>query len=190
MRWPWQPKHTFRSGLLRIIEGLENGSIVLAPRQGSAGKPGAVAPADLVRTFPEFLDTTDRFIRGMRRVEVEMLLGVLVLWLVGGGALIGGIVWHFRTILLILNGILPFAVSIRVVMLWQKARYHRIRGELLVAILRATPEEERPWQFLRLYPQFKEDLQKAGVQVNPVLQNVQRVFGGWKVTPPISSLSN
>jgi len=28
---PGKPKHTFQSGLLQIIQGLENGSIVLAP---------------------------------------------------------------------------------------------------------------------------------------------------------------
>jgi hypothetical protein len=186
MRWLWQPKHTFRSGLLRIIEGLENGSVVLPPRQG-AEKPGAVAPADLVRTFSDLLDTIDGFIRGMRRIEVETLLPIFGMWLGGIGLLVGGVAWHFWPFV-ILSSILPLA-SFGVVPIWQTARYHRIRSELLVAILRAVPDEERPWHFLRLYPQFKEDLEKAGVQVDPILRHVQPVFEGWKVTPPIRSLS-
>jgi hypothetical protein len=55
MRWPWQPKHTFRSGLLRIIEGLENGSIVLGPRQELAANPKKVEPADVELTFMDFM---------------------------------------------------------------------------------------------------------------------------------------
>lgn len=54
MRWPWQPRHTFRYGLLRIIEGLENGSIVLTPRQDSAANPKTVETADVVLPFTDF----------------------------------------------------------------------------------------------------------------------------------------
>jgi hypothetical protein len=187
MRWPWQPKHTFRSGLLRIIEGLENGSIVLAPGREPAAKSKPVAPADLVRIFPDFLDKIDVFIRRTRRLEIELSLIVLGTWLGGVGVLIGGIIWHFWPFIIL--GSISSLASIWPFTMWQKARYHRIRDELLVAILRASPDEERPWHFLRLYPQFMEDLEKAGVQVNPVLQNVQRVFEGWKVTPPMTSLS-
>src|SRR5438445_12546505 len=74
MRWPWQPKHTFRSGLLRIIEGLENGSVVLGQRAKLAGQPAGAAPADLVRTFPIVLDQIDKLLRKMRAVEVELWL--------------------------------------------------------------------------------------------------------------------
>jgi hypothetical protein len=54
MRWPWQPKNTFESGLQQILEGLENGSIVLGHTNIDANvsaidsqnnlKNGAIAP--------------------------------------------------------------------------------------------------------------------------------------------------
>jgi len=59
----------------------------------------------------------------------------------------------------------------------RRARYHRIRDELLVAILRATPDEERPSQFLNSTTS-QGGSRKGRVEVNPVLQNVKRVFDG------------
>ena len=187
MRWPWQPKHTFRSGLLQIIEGLENGSVLLIPRTESAPKPGAMAPADLVRTFPAFLESVDGVIHRMRRLELGLLLTALGMGLGGVGVLVGGVVWHFWPFIIL--GSISSLASIWPVRLLQRARYHRIRDELFVSILWAIPDEERPWQFLRLYPQLKEDLEKAGVQVNPVLQHAERDFKGWRLTPPTTSLS-
>ncbi len=187
MRWPWQPKHTFQSGLLRIIEGLENGSVVLAPTKESAPNRAAAAPADLVRTFPVFLDEVDGLLGKMRRFEVELWLTAIGMCLGGVGLVIGGVIWPLWPFILL--GSLFCLSSIWPVRLAARARYHRIRDELLVAILRATPAEERPWQFLRLYPQFKEDLEQAGVEVNPVFQHAKRVFEGWRVTPPTTPLA-
>jgi len=186
MRWPWQPKHTFQSGLLRIIEGLENGSVVLARRSESSPLP-PTTPADLVRTFPNFLDTVDVSVRKLRRLEIGLLLTTCGMLLGGIGVVIGGIAWPFWPFIIV-GSILSLG-SIWPIWLLRKARYHRIRDELLVAILRSTPAEERPSQFLRLYPQVKEDLERAGVEVNPVLQHVKQVFDGWTLTPPKTSLS-
>ncbi|MCI0459810.1 MAG: hypothetical protein L0Z62_22905 [Gemmataceae bacterium] len=186
MRWLWQPKHTFRSGLLRIIEGLENGSVVLAHPETSAPTPTASAPADLVRAFPTFLDKIDELHHKLRGLELGRLLTAIGMFLGGVGLVIGGVVWPFWPFIILgsiscLGSIWPFRLAAR-------ARYHRIRGELLAAILRATPAEERPWQFLRLSPQLKEDLEKAGVEVNPLFQQVKRAFDGWRVTPPTTLL--
>ncbi len=146
MRWPWQSKHTFRSGLLRIIEGLENGSVALARGRESVPNLMAATSSDLVRTFPIFLDKLDTFVRKMRRLEIELGLTALGMWLAGVGLVIVGPIWSFWPVSIL--GVLFFLASIWPIRLVREWRCHRIRNELLVAILRATPKEERPWQLM------------------------------------------
>jgi hypothetical protein len=187
MRWPWQPKHTFRSALLQLIEGLENGAVVLAPKQELASKNRAEVPKDMVRTFAVFLEKLTDSNHETRRLEVVMLVIAAGIWLSSFGLLLAGSVllaWPF-----IILGCIGCLTASWPVGILQRARYHRIRDELFVAILLTTPDEERLWQFLRLYPQFKVDLEKAGVQVNPLLEGAERAAEGWKVTPPKASLS-
>src|SRR5262249_21677665 len=137
MRWPWQPKHTFRSGLLRIIEGLESGSVVLAGAKGPASKPLSPDLSELVRSISTVLDNVEADLRKIRALEVEMFLTTLGMWLGGVGLVIGGVVWPFWPIIVL--GSVACLGSIKAIRIAQKARYHRIREEFLVALLRATP---------------------------------------------------
>jgi hypothetical protein len=210
------PKHTGADVVRRLAKGLRDGSVVLAPTPEAAKKTTAASLADLVHTIANFLDERDVVLRKMRRLEVELLRTAIGMAVVGVGLvimasialLIGGTPWLSSATVIL--GSLSCLASIWPFRLVRRLRYHLIRDELLVAILRATPDEERPWQFLRLSPQLllratpdeerpwqflrlspqlQEDLEKAEAEAGKILECVKRVCDGWRLTPPPSSLS-